>query len=173
MGKKRSRSLASRKKAKDMSMATEEHVFKHDMKRAEPPKASWETALPRKLRAIMHWQQVERGEKPKPRPREDKPRPIKQPVAVGASESLSKRGPYAGAPAVEQKKRKRTNDQSEAQQVQLQQHPAQQPPWRPKEGKSKPAVSKPRFGETNDQPPELVLIGQLAKNIRRGKGVAQ
>uniref|UniRef100_A0A7S0JKY1 Uncharacterized protein n=1 Tax=Calcidiscus leptoporus TaxID=127549 RepID=A0A7S0JKY1_9EUKA len=179
MVKKRSRSLASRKRAKDMSAAMEDHVFTHEMKRAEPPKASWETALPRKLRTIMQWQQVERGEKPKPRQREDLPRPAKQPNAASQGEQRGRGGDSwavpVSAPPSKRKGGERTEAQRKQEHVQLKQQQQQLPPpplptaISAKEGKRKQPAEKVRFGETNDRPPELMLIGQLAKKIRREK----
>merc|ERR1719310_1378702 len=53
-GKSKKRSLASRKRVKDVSGASLDNVFQAKYEVSTGMKSNWETALPRKLRMMMH-----------------------------------------------------------------------------------------------------------------------
>eukprot|EP00965_Chrysotila_dentata_P227382 6195978-Pleurochrysis_carterae.AAC.5 len=176
--KKQGRSLASRKRAKDVSKASLEHALSYDPSKAEPFKAAWETDIPKKLkRMLQHAQRLKEG-KHNIRHRESgpgKPKALrlaekqKQETGDASGMKASVRSPAAptlkgqGAVVKANKSRK---DQS-AGHMDTPAHIPKVPQRPAQKGKDNRGKRKPRFGETNDQPPDLVLIGQLAKKIRR------
>mmetsp|Transcript_33255 Transcript_33255/g.54932 ORF Transcript_33255/g.54932 Transcript_33255/m.54932 type:complete len:181 (+) Transcript_33255:35-577(+) len=178
MGKGKKRSLASRKREKNVDTAMLDHAFKHkpeDRLRAEPFKASWETAVPRKLRVLM---QAAAGVAP-PRSREDIPRPnsaVKN--RVGGSVALATAGKNvvrgSGSSSRDhiisaQKGNEllSSHQQAASQELSSLKQAPQPDTIRQNSIKKFRKSGKVRFGETNERPPELVLKGKLATSKSR------
>lgn len=177
MGKPRGQSLASRKRAKKMN-ATLEHAYSSwDNKNlVEGHKASWDTAVPRKMQILMQSMERQKNGAPKgkstpgsgrqyesgPRPKPEKPNGAQRPSAPHASpahgrlpsQKGSKQGGQGGISTV-------GSGESEL---------ATSVPF-PKEKRFKKEArdSRARFGQTNNQPPELKLTGRLATGVQKHK----
>jgi len=168
------RSLASRKREKNMSSGTLDYALNKDPRNREAFKSSWETAVPRKLRLIMQLQQgpgtQQGGGKRRPQQRESGPPPPKRPRKAGASDA-GRREEHAAAPARSQPGMARPQQQppQPQPQPQPQQRKRLQQPAAPKATPSFKKCEKVRFGETNDRPPELLLIGKLGAKLAERK----
>jgi len=192
MGYGKSRSLASRKREKNVSGAMLENAYQFDKNKVEPFKASWETAIPRKMRQMMHHANLAKEGGPterRTRHREDtgERRPSKKQRAAGVAQGEGKRGPAPEASAsesqprpkpAEKKKVKKAGQQAfdpevdpplprlQMRQPHQQAGPRPEPARKPsqrKQARTRSDPHKARFGETNDAPPELHIGGVLAK----------
>eukprot|EP00967_Tisochrysis_lutea_P132653 scaffold231877_cov22-Tisochrysis_lutea.AAC.1 len=192
----KNRSLASRKREKNVSGATLESAFSHDPRQVEPYKASWETAVPRSMRLMMHAAKMAEGtHKRVSRHREDtgERRPTKkQREAEGnytdtSADAVGKNGEgrKSTKPAGGKPQKKLYGQQAidpEASLPRLQQRHSQastvtqtQPHRKPsarKQARTVAAQTKARFGEVNDAPPELQIGGVLAKKAAAQKAAA-
>ena len=179
---KRKRSLASRKREKDFSGGLLETAYSaKNLVASEPFQKKWETAVPRKMRMLMKsMEHAESGGKFKPwkadAPRERPPharKPKQQSQQPPPPEPAAPVAPAAAAPSAEErraaaaelvaargKKRVRADGELGA------------PPPRPSAAGPK-AGAAPRFGDTNDRPPELVLHGRFARQATAAAGARE
>ena len=180
---KRKRSLASRKREKDFSGGLLETAYSaKNLVASEPFQKKWETAVPRKMRMLMKsMEHAESGGKFKPwkadAPRERPPharKPKQQSQQLPPPEApAAPAAPAAAAPSAEErraaaaelvaargKKRVRPDGELGA------------PPPRPSAAGPK-AGAAPRFGDTNDRPPELVLHGRFARQATAAAGARE
>ena len=167
---KRKRSLASRKREKDFSGGLLETAYSaKNLVASEPFQKKWETAVPRKMRMLMKsMEHAESGGKFKPwkadAPRErplHAPKPKQQSQQLPPPEPAAPAAPAAAAPSMEERRaaaaelvaargKKRVRPDGEL--------------GAPRLSAAGPkAGAAPRFGDTNDRPPELVLHGRFAR----------
>ena len=178
----KSRSLASRKREKNMSGALLENAYRVDTKDVVPFKASWDTQVPRKMRQMMHAVQlVQQGASAERRPRhiEDtgERRPSKkqrqqaqqqaqaQQAEAGAASGSERGGAQHGPAPKPPAKKKRRRQEEGGGEAANERGPPQEPhaPVKPRKPKAEVAARLPRFGETNAAPPELQIKGVLAR----------
>jgi hypothetical protein len=184
----KNRSLASRKREKNVSGAMLENVYQFDARQVEPFKASWETAVPRKMRLMMHAAKMaqEGGGQHAPRHREDtgERRPSKKQRMAGARLQEVPHGPAPkpGGSAVQPARKKRVKQSGQQAfdpdtdpplpRLQMRQPPQQPEPMARKQARTEAGPSKARFGEVNAAPPELRIGGVLAKKASAQKAAA-
>ena len=201
-GKKHARSLSSRKKAKDMTSATPTwERFASDRHLAEPPKKDFDE-MPRKMRemqkAIERMKQREAGGPFKPfySHREDKPKPA--PFKGQQQQQQSGQHSSSLPPSQQQQQQQSKHKRKQMQDAATPMPSADEfvPPRlgktslpstanaagtaagvkrsreEPVDGDGTQRVQKPRFGETNDAPPTLVVGGQLSKKLAAARSLA-
>ena len=180
---KRKRSLASRKREKDFSGGLLETAYSaKNLVASEPFQKKWETAVPRKMRMLMKsMEHAESGGKFKPwkadAPRERPPharKPKQQsqqqsqppppepaaPVAPAAAAPSAEERRAAAAELVAARGKKRVRPDGEL--------------GAPRLSAAGPkAGAAPRFGDTNDRPPELVLHGRFARQATAAAGARE
>lgn len=184
----KNRSLASRKREKDVRGAMLENVYQFDARQVEPFKASWETAVPRKMRLMMHAAKMaqEGGGQHVPRHREDtgERRPSKKQRVAGARPGEVRQGPAPkpGESGVQPPRKKSVQESGQKgfdpdtdpplPRLQMRQPPQQPEPTARRQARTVAGPSKARFGEVNDAPPELHIVGVLAKKASAQKAAA-
>lgn len=185
MGKPKKQSLASRKRAKKMNATLENCFSSWDNKnQVEAHKASWDTAVPRKMQLLIQSMEQQKEGKSGPsgprlgRQREDGPRDGPRPKRKNPDEEqrtpASTAAPTAGA--AQSQKESQKEPQKGGKRGRQEGPPAagSAPPPRAttlpiakdKDFKKDARTAKPRFGQTNSAPPELKLTGRLAKGVR-------
>ena len=174
---KRKRSLASRKREKDFSGGLLETAYSaKNLVASEPFQKKWETAVPRKMRMLMKsMEHAESGGKFKPwkadAPRERPPharKPKQQSQQPPPPEAAAPAAPAAAAPSAEERGRPpRARGGRGKKRVRADGEPTRPSAAGPKAG------AAPRFGDTNDRPPELVLHGRFARQATAAAGARE
>ena len=157
---KRKRSLASRARAKDTHQASLDHALQ-TTRANQPFDPKWETAIPRRMKFLLN-----KNQKP-PNLKPDQPKAKPQnPTNLTQHEKQAQRTNLA-SPAHTKPHQNAKSKDSEAKP-----EPAKsfQKKTSKNDSKSRRQDAPPKFGETNDAPPELLLIGQLAKALDKRRG---
>ena len=182
-GKSKKRSLSSRKRAKDVSGATLDHIFEAKHVVSASMKSNWETALPRKMRMMMH---AAAGGPFRKAHREDLPRVIipkadKRANAAKAAKAdaaspagsapvmpqvsaVPPSGPRPETAAAEAKRKRAEADALGAALASRRKTGASSAPKR--------AAESAAFGATNSQPPELKVSGRFGRIAAAATGAS-
>lgn len=162
MAKARKRSLASRKRAKDVRSATLDYAMTNNRKAAAAFDPKWESALTRKARLLVKGAPPRHSLKPddgRHIVKKKKPQPTSQPLAATATTTVA--APRVSAASTSHKASVRLDAKF------TRPKPTDRPNGADRKAGATAASRPPKFGETNDRPPELLLIGQLAAALHK------
>lgn len=164
MAKARKRSLASRKRAKDVRSATLDYAMTNNRKANAAFDPKWESALTRKARLLVKGAPPRHSLKPDEGRRivkKKKPPPTSHTPAAAATTTTTVAAPRVSAASA-------SHNASSRLDVKLTKpKPSDRPNGADRKAGATAASRPPKFGETNDRPPELLLIGQLAAALHK------